>query len=105
MDLDDESGEQSETPLDMSVNRSGMIRIAAEDPASQTEVNFHSLPQPPIRNLRDIDPRVKKACVKVSVKCSMSDTLRLIEKNRLSQTQRQTDRLTHTQNRSVYVWT
>ena len=76
MDLeDDESGEQSETPLDMSVNRSGMIRIATEDAASQTEVDFHSLPQPPIRNLRDIDPRVKRACVKASVKCNMSTAM------------------------------
>ena len=33
------------------------------------------IPQPPIRKLRDIDPRVKKACIRASVKCNMSTTL------------------------------
>ena len=39
-----------------------------EDAASQTENDFHMILQPPIRNLRDIDPQFKKACIKASVK-------------------------------------
>ena len=59
MDSEDHSVESS--MMDTSVNRSGLIRIMKEDAASQTENDFHMIPQPPIRKLRDIDPWVKKS--------------------------------------------
>ena len=62
MDSEDQNLESS--MMGTSVNWSGLIRIMKEDAASQTENDFHMIPQPPIRKLRDIDLRVKKACVK-----------------------------------------
>ena len=61
--------------MDTSVNRSGLIRIMKEDAASETENDLHMIPQPPIRKLRDIDLWVKKACIKASVKCNMSNAM------------------------------
>ena len=62
MDSEDQNLESS--MMGTSVNWSGLIRIMKEDAASQTENDFHMIPQPPFRKLRDIDLRVKKACVK-----------------------------------------
>ena len=70
MDSEDQNVESS--IMDTSVNRSGLIRIIKEDAASQTENDFHMIPQPPIRKLCDIDLRVKKACIKASVKCNVN---------------------------------
>ena len=70
MDSEDQNVES--TMMDTSVNRSGLIRIVKKDAASQTENDFHMIPQPPVWKLRDIDLQVKKACVKASVKCNMS---------------------------------
>ena len=63
MDSEDHSVESS--MMDTSVNRAGLIRIMKEDAASQTENDFHMIPQPPIRKLRDFDPRVKKLVSKL----------------------------------------
>ena len=76
MDSEDQNLESS--MMGTSVNWSGLIRIMKEDAASQTENDFHMIPQPPIRKLRDIDPRVKKACIKASVKCNMSTAMGLV---------------------------
>ena len=57
--------------MDTRVNRSGLIRIMKEDAASQTENDFHMIPQPLIRKLCDIDPQVKKAIRKQYVKKCM----------------------------------
>ena len=74
-EMDSEDQNVKSSMMDTSVNRSGLIRIMKEDAASQTENDFHMIPQPPIQNLRDIDPPVKKACIKASVKCNMSTTM------------------------------
>ena len=54
MDSEDQNVESSR--VDTGVNWSGLIRIMKEDAASQTENDFHMIPQPPIQKLRDIDP-------------------------------------------------
>ena len=46
MDSEDQNVESS--MMDKSVNRSGLIWIMKEDAASQTENDFHMIPQPPI---------------------------------------------------------
>ena len=73
MDSEDQNVEIS--MMDASVNQSELISIMKEDAASQTEYDFHMIPQPPIRRLRDIDPQAKKACIKASVKCNMSTAM------------------------------
>ena len=68
MDSEDQNVESS--MIDTSVNRSALIRIIKEDAASQTENDFHMIPQ-----LCDIDPQVKKARIKACVKCIMSTAM------------------------------
>ena len=46
MDSEDQNLESS--MMGTSVNWSGLIRIMKEDAASQTENDFHMIPQPPI---------------------------------------------------------
>ena len=74
-EMDSEDQNVKSSMMYTSVNRSGLIRIMKEDAASQTENDFHMIPQPPIQNLRDIDLPVKKACIKASVKYNMSTTM------------------------------
>ena len=76
--MDNEDQNVKSTMMGTSMNWSGLIRIMKEDAASQTENDFHMIPQPPVRKLHDIDSRVKKACIKVSVKCNMSTAVGLV---------------------------
>ena len=76
--MDNEDQNVKSTMMGTSMNWSGLIRIMKEDAASQTENDFHMIPQPPVRKLHDIDSRVKKACIKVSVKCNMATAVGLV---------------------------
>lgn len=76
--MDCEDGEtHDESIIDMyiSINRSGLIRKPTEDAESQTEADFYSIQQPPVQKQKNVDIRVKKACVKASVKCNISTAM------------------------------
>ena len=59
--------------LETSVNRSGLKRIPTEEEETQTEYQYSE--KPSIRQVRDCTPQIKKACVKVSVKCGISTAM------------------------------
>ena len=59
--------------LDTNVTRSGLRRIVTTDIVTQTEYQYSD--KPPILSIRDYTLEIRKACVKVLVKCGISTSM------------------------------